>query len=570
MNTIAYIKDLLVGLVPLVRVGILRPMNPWRLLRIAATVARYGFTPTGLIEIAALRCAKQPAVIDDWGTLTFAQLRQQSESLARGLIADGIPENSRVGILARNHRYFPILFGAAGRMGLHVVLLNTGASAPQLNDVIAEQKLKAIVVDEEFLHLVEQCTLQDVEVLVTGRSQFNNSAAAQTSSTPVAQTLKSYGVYKSIHEVILSGSIGKTRWSSRAKSHKLALRPTPGKTIVLTSGTTGTPKGAKRPEPKDWLPASAITSVFPVKQHEKMLLTTPLFHTWGLSSYLLHLALCSTVILESQPKPETIMRKVKEHQVQALYVVPTILQRIIESDEARAYNPVEHLLLIAVSGSAMTENLVREALNVFGAVVYNLYGTTETAWTTIATPGHLMRYPRTAGKPPLGTEVKVLDEHMREVPPDTVGCIYSGNGFTFEGYTRDGHDKERCGNLICTGDLGYFNKDKLLFVEGRQDDMIVSGGENVYPLEVENVITGLTGVRDSAVLGVDDEKFGKRFAAYVVRDDTTPEITADDIRTAVKERLSRFSVPRDVIFIDQLPRNATGKVVPALLKKISK
>ena len=256
----------------------------------------------------------------------------------------------------------------------------------------------------------------------------------------------------------------------------------------------------------------------------------------------------------------TVLDDVAAHRASAVFVVPVMLQRILELPAAERSHDTSSLRIVAASGSALGVPLVRRALAELGPVLYNLYGSTEVSWVSIATPDELARTPSTAGRPPLGTRLAVLDDDGEPVPPGAVGRVFVGNGMLFDGYTRAGESKEVLDGLMSTGDLGHLDADGLLHLDGRSDDMVVSGGENVYPGEVEDVIAAMDGVREVKVVGVPDVQFGARLAAYVVGEGSgAPD--PDAVRAHVKQRLARFSVPRDVIILDELPRNATGKVV---------
>ncbi|MEA2350167.1 MAG: hypothetical protein QOG86_1108, partial [Thermoleophilaceae bacterium] len=246
--------------------------------------------------------------------------------------------------------------------------------------------------------------------------------------------------------------------------------------------------------------------------------------------------------------------------------VPVMVQRIMElPEETRRKYDTSSLTSVALSGSALPGELAIKFMDEFGDILQNLYGSTEVAWAAIATAQDLRAAPGTAGKPPLGTIVRIYDQDGRQVQQGEVGRIFVGNEMLFEGYTGGG-TKDVIDGLMSTGDMGYLDEEGRLFVTGRDDEMIVSGGENVFPREVEDVISKMSGVNEVAVIGVDDEKFGQRLKAYVVTGSGGP--SEDDIKNKVKSDLARFKVPREVEFLDELPRNATGKVLKKDLKEM--
>jgi fatty-acyl-CoA synthase len=341
--------------------------------------------------------------------------------------------------------------------------------------------------------------------------------------------------------------------------------PAPGKTVILTSGTTGPPKGANRASPSSLSPAAALLSRIPLKARETTVIAAPLFHAWGFAHFFLSLPLASTLVLRRRFEPEDTLQAIAEHRATALIVVPVMLQRILElGDEVFRRYDVSSLRVIAASGSALPGPLATRVMDRFGDKLYNLYGSTEVAWASIATPEDLRAAPGTAGRPPRGTVVKLLDGDWHEVPGGRSGRIFVGNEMLFEGYTGGG-DKVRFGSLMATGDVGHFDSDGRLFVDGRDDDMIVSGGENVFPSEVEDLLASVPGVREVAVVGVPDEQFGQRLRAYVALDDGA-SLTEQELKDRVHSNLAAFKVPRDVVFVDALPRNATGKVMKTELE----
>ncbi len=243
-----------------------------------------------------------------------------------------------------------------------------------------------------------------------------------------------------------------------------------------------------------------------------------------------------------------------------------MLQRMLELDDEvlRRYD-LSNLRAVPVSGSALPGPVSERWMDLYGENLYNLYGSTEVAWATIATPKDLRAAPGTVGKPPRGTIVRLFDDDGNDVGVGETGRIFVGNDLAFEGYTGGGN-KDAIEGLLSSGDVGHFDEDGRLFIDGRDDDMIVSGGENVFPGEVEELLAGHEAVAEAAVFGVDDEEFGQRLKAVVVTRDGK-DLSADDVKKYVKSNLAGYKVPRDVEFVDELPRTSTGKVLKRELQE---
>jgi len=341
----------------------------------------------------------------------------------------------------------------------------------------------------------------------------------------------------------------------------------PGRTVILTSGTTGTPKGAARSQPDTVDPAAALLSKIPLKTREKWLIAAPLFHSWGFAHFTLGMLLSSTYVLQRKFDPEKTLAAAAQHQVTSIPMVPVMVQRIMElPEETRRKYDLSSVKCVPLSGSALPGDLANDFMDEFGEIIYNLYGSTEVAWATIATPRDLRAAPGTAGKAPRGTVVKIYDEHGVEMPSGETGRIYVGNEMLFEGYTGGG-SKDMLHGLMSTGDTGYLDEHGRLFVVGRSDEMIVSGGENVFPHEVEDLLAKHEKVAEVAVIGVPDKDFGQRLKAYVVPKPGA-SVDEDELKDHVKSNLARYKVPREVEFLDELPRNATGKVLKRELKEM--
>jgi fatty-acyl-CoA synthase len=440
--------------------------------------------------------------------------------------------------MCRNHRYFIEATVAAAKLGITCLYLNTAFGAPQLADVVKREKPIALVFDEEFTELLEDAASRRKRFI----AWHDPEATEADRKDPT------------LEELIESAD------------DESPIPPNEeGKAVILTSGTTGTPKGASRKQPETVGPAVALLSRIPLKAREKTFIVAPLFHSWGFAHFTLGLLLGSTFVLRRKYDPEQTLSTIAEHQATAAPMVPVMVQRIMElPEETRRKYDTSSLRAVPLSGSALPGELAIKFMNEFGDILFNLYGSTEVAWASIATPDDLRAAPGTAGPPPRGTIVKIFNEKGQEVPQGEDGRIFVGNEMLFEGYTGGG-SKDVIDGLMATGDVGHLDEEGRLFVSGRDDDMIVSGGENVFPREVEDLISNMTGVQEVAVIGVDDEKFGQRLKAYVVKKGSKP--SEGEIQKKVKSDLAGFKVPREVVFMKELPRNATGKVLKKELKE---
>jgi acyl-CoA synthetase (AMP-forming)/AMP-acid ligase II len=520
----------------LLATGMLKPTRPDRALRSAAALRRWGPTPAAAYAGSAIRYPDRAALIDDRGTLTFSEMQRRTNALAAELAAAGIGEHDGVAIMCRNHRGFVDATLACSKLGASALYLNTAFAAPQLADVLAREQPTAVIYDEEFADLVHEGA--------EGRKRFiawHEPGAA--SRDPLLEDLIAHG--------------------------DPSERPAPaekGRVVILTSGTTGAPKGAARKEPDSIEPMAAMLSKIPLRARGVTMIAAPMFHSWGFAHFTLALPLSSTLVLRRRFEPEDTLRAVAHHRASALALVPVMLQRILDlGPDTIARYDLHALKVIALSGSSLPGDLATRAMDAFGDILYNLYGSTEVAWATIATPEDLRAAPGTAGRPPMGTVVKLLDSDGREVAPLQSGRIFVANEMMFEGYTGGG-GKEIVGGLMSTCDVGHFDRDGRLFVDGRDDEMIVSGGENVFPREVEDLLADHEAIEEAAVIGVADPEFGQRLKAFVVaRHGAT--LTEDSVNAYVRENLARFKVPREVVFLAELPRNATGKVVKRDLAK---
>jgi len=518
-----------------VRSGMVGIERPRRAARIAEVLLRHGMI-AGALGAAAVRHPNRIAVSDDRVELTYGELEARSNALAHAWRARGLAPGEGVAILARNHAGFLEAGFAAAKCGAKIVLLNTSFAGPQVRDVCAREGIDLLVCDGEYAPFVQGIELRHGRVL---------GWLEGDSGTGDPDTLQA---------LIARGDRGPVPKPARAPS-----------VVILTSGTTGTPKGAPREQPKSLGLIGGLLSRVPLRARETTVLAAPLFHAFGFTSMVMGLGLGSTLVLRRRFDPAQALADLGSSRASALIVVPVMLQRILDLGDERVRAAVpSSLRVIFVSGSAVGAPLALRALSVFGPVLYNLYGSTEVAYATIATPRDLAAEPSTVGTPVRGVTVRIVDSEGRILPAGESGRIFVSNGIQFEGYT-DGQTKETIGALMSSGDVGHFDSQGRLFVDGRDDEMIISGGENVFPAEVEESLAAHEAIAESAVLGVDDAEFGQRLKAFVVLRDGM-DLTENEVKSYVRENLARYKVPREVVFVDELPRNPTGKVLKRELR----
>jgi acyl-CoA synthetase (AMP-forming)/AMP-acid ligase II len=510
--------------------GLLGPYRPDRMFGMGLAIRRYGFSVAGAYALNVARTPDRPALIDERGPLTFIEMEDRANTLAVALAERGIGASDRVAVLGRNHRGFVEATIALAKLGADTLYLNTGFAAPQLAATFESERASAIILDEEFLSLGALISPDVPRIVAWSEGEGRSDGLATVDD-------------------LLAGPV----------------RPAPprphreGKQIILTSGTTGVPKGAQRGG-SNLEPLIAILSKIPLHTGEVTYDAAPMFHSWGLAHFALALVLGNTLVLRRRFEPEAALRLIEARRVNVLAAVPVMLQRIMELPPAtRERYDTSSLRVVALSGSALPGDLALRFMDTFGDVLYNLYGSTEVAWASIATPSDLRQAPGTAGRPPRGTLVRVVDADGHAVPDGQSGRIFVANSMLFEGYTGGG-SKPVVDGLMGTGDTGHFDDAGRLFVDGRDDEMIVSGGENVFPREIEDLLSDHPAVADCTVVGVPDDKFGQRLKAFVV---LRPghSATAAELQDYVRAHLARYKIARDVVFMSELPRNATGKVV---------
>jgi acyl-CoA synthetase (AMP-forming)/AMP-acid ligase II/uncharacterized protein YndB with AHSA1/START domain len=512
----------------LARSGLLFSPRPDRLARGGWQLVQWKATLAGGCAIAATTDPDALAVVDERRSITFGELHRRTNGLARALGDEGVGPGDSVAMLCRNHAGLVEALLAASKLGADVMLLNAGLAPLQLREVLHRERPAVVIHDEEF---TEAAKVHGLRRLLAWRDDEAGSATA-------------------LEELIAGAD---TRDLPPPRRH--------GRLVLQTSGTTGVPKGAARPESDTLATPLALLDRIPLRARRVTLIAPPLFHSWGYLQFGLAVAVRATIVLQRRFDPEAVLAAVARDRVDTLVLVPTMLARILELAPAARRRDTSSLRVVAVSGSALAADLAMRFMDEFGEILYNLYGSTEVSWAAIATPADLRAAPGTVGRPPRGTRVGIYDQLDRPLPAGSRGLIFVGNQTVFEGYT-DGRGKESIDGLVSSGDIGHLDDAGRLFVDGREDEMIVSGGENIFPSEVEQVLMGHPGVAEVTVVGVEDDRFGQRLKAYVIPASATI-VTEEELKQLVRTKLAPFKVPREIEFVTELPHNDAGKVVKA-------
>ena len=519
------------------RSGLLRPVGPRAGARIISGLWRTGLTPAAAIAIGAARHPDRDAIIDDRGETTYRELDQRIESIA-GALWTRRKGRATFAVLCRNHRGFLEAFAVGTRLGHEVVFLNTEITESQLGRILERHSPDVLVYDEEYDDIVDSCGYNGRRVL-----------AWHDISTDDRLTLDSLAV----------GDHAKAPANHR--SSKLTL---------LTSGTTGLAKGVSRGVNVLGVAESGATgmSVMQLRDGDVSVIAPPFFHALGFAMLLSTLMVSGTIVSHRRFDPEQMIQDIEERQATVLTGVPLMLQRLLKVKEEQPERDVSSIRVALTGASPIPPSTVADFLEAFGPVLVNVYGSTETGIVSMATPEDLRDEPSTLGRPGIGISVRILRDDRSVADAGERGTIFMRGGLLFEGYTADGDNtpdaKEVVDGHVNTGDMGHLDDLGRLYVDGRDDDMVVSGGENVFPLEVEHTLGEHPAVGEAVVMGIEHEEFGQVLRAYVtVTTDESPK--DEELRDFLRDRLEKFKVPKEFVVIDDFPRNATGKIVRSKL-----
>jgi len=473
-------------------------------------------------------------------TTTYSELDQRANRVAQGLIGLGQKPGARIGYLGKNcDRYFEVLLGAFKARSV-VVGVNWRLAPPEIAYVLNDAGCEVLFAGQEYYAIVEKILpdcpkLKTVVAMDGGHASwpaFESWRDAQSDSDPM-----------------------------------LSVAPDDDVIQLYTSGTTGHPKGVQITN-ANYLAIFKCLGEVPIGKYEPndvVLIAMPLFHVAGVNLGLLTLAQGAHGIVLGETDPAEIIRLVQTKKITYAFLVPALIMFVVQHPTAASAD-FSSLKNISYGASPISDEVLLKARQVFGCEFLQVYGLTETTGAGTLLP-HDDHDPargklRSCGKPAPGHEVRVVDGEGRPLPTGEVGEIQIKAPSVMKGYWNKDEATRKAINegWFATGDAGFFDAEGYLYIHDRVKDMIVTGGENVYPAEVENAIMGHPAVGDVAVIGVPDPRWGEAVKAIVVK---KPGLEADptDIIAFARERIAGYKLPKTVDFIDVLPRNPSGKVL---------
>jgi len=527
------------------RSGMLWSMTRPGLAELARVLASGSQNPSLIYRVHARNSPSKPAVIWRGRVTSWGELDERIDRLATGLARRDIGRKKSIILMMRNRQEVVELGAAAARAGAAAVTISWRSTPKELVYLATHSGARGIVLEPELLPVLEEARPELP-------SYFLENVFVVGSTAPKGTTAL---------DALLEEPPRRTSPDAELDEDAAV--------VIYTSGTTGKPKGAVRKFPKDTMQAAMrFINETPMRVDDVHLVACPLYHSTAFGFMSLGALLGQTIVIMDEFKPEPFMDLVQRYGVSTTAVVPTMLHRIMELPaQTRAAYDLRSLRVVFSGGAPLPAPLAIDFMDAFGDVLFNFYGATETGLVTLATPSDLRAAPGTIGKAVPGNDIRLLGEDGREVRDGEVGELFVKNQLLVAGYHQD--EKATAESMrdgyFSVGDLARRSPAGHYFIEGRKRDMIISGGVNVYPAEVEAVLEQHPAIAEAAVVGVSDREWGERVRAFLVK---KPDADVDEgaLKLFARERLAGPKVPRDFVFLDALPRNPTGKVLKRELR----
>lgn len=496
--------------------------------------------PTAILAVHAAHRPDHEALVDEDVRYTYAELDVAVDRLCRAMMARGVRRGDRVGLMMRNGYRYLLTQWACLRLGAAVVQIGYRLKGQEVAYILSNAEPAMIVHHADYASVVRE-------------------AEALAKHTPRGGTVE---VPEGFDELLREGGGEHLRPDGDGASAEV---------MVYTSGTTGRPKGAARSFEKSMHDSvlDFIGKVAP-RPEDRHLTACPLYHSAPPAFVALTYMMGGTVVIKEHFDPEDTLRTIARERITSAFMVPTMLTRLaaLPEDVRRRYDTSSIRWLLSGAAPLPTETAKRiEAW--LGPVLYNFYGSTETGLVTLAGPGEHTARPGTIGRALLGNEIRLLDAEGREVRRGEIGELYVRSSMLVHGYHKDKESTSKAmrDGFFSVGDMGYVDRDGYYFLAERKADMVISGGVNIYPMEIEDHLHSHPAILEAAVVGVPDPEWGESLRAFVVKR-AGEDIEATEVQRFCKASLADYKCPRSVVFLESLPRLPTGKVLKRELRQL--
>jgi len=505
------------------------------------------------VEFYARNFPANPCISEGATTTSYGELDALANRLANGLLGLGVNKGDRICILGENSLQHPQLFLAAGKIGAVTVSLNCRLAPAELGYIINDSQAKVLLVlDEMFLGVLQKL-----------REYLPEQLHLLTRGQPDSIDWEEFLQRQSVNHPGIESAI-----EVDAEDAFLQL---------YTSGTTGNPKGVVLSHRNLLAECTMNTTLMPTRPGPGSvdLICAPFFHIGGAGSVLISLYSGVHIILHKAFNPAAVVADIENNPINGIFMVPAMIMAVLALPDIEQRN-FANLKQIYYGASPISEAVLRRAMSVFGAEFIQMYGMTETAGTVVnlSAADHALALQgrpellRSCGKASVGAQVKVMDLQGEQVATGQVGEIWVKSDTNMQTYYN--LPEETAANLtdgwVHTGDAGMMDAQGYLYLKDRIKDMVVSGGENIYPVEVENTLASHPAVLDVAVIGVPDDKFGEALLAFVVtRNGQT--LALEEMIAFCRDKIAGYKIPRQLQLIEELPRNPSGKILKKELRK---
>lgn len=499
----------------------MRLLSPSVLYRLISGIHKYGINLMALLSFAEKAYGDRTALIDENETLSYKELMSQSEKISI-ILKDKyqLKSGHKVGFLCRNHSSLVKSLFAMSQSGTDMYLLNAELSSSQLNNLLDNTDFHLLVYDYELSSLIDDSSYSKARLL-------------------------SYHDHLPAINNLLKINLNTTLKIKRSSNSKL---------VILTGGTTGNSKNAAhKPSLFNYLnPFIALVTRLKLINYKTAYIATPIYHGYGVAMLLLFIVMGKKVVIHNRFNAIKACHLICKHNVEVITVVPLMIHKMLKHN----VDDLKSLACIVSGGAELNPKLVLNTTSQLGDVLYNLYGTSEAGLNIIAMPQDLRYSAKTLGKKIDGVRLKVLDENKNEVRVGSAGQFCINNRWSM---------RNKNNSWIETGDLGYRDDKGYYFLCGRVDDMVVSAGENIYPVEIEQVLRNHPQIEDVAVIGIRDENFGQRLKAFVLPAENA-NLSQEELLEWLRSRVARFQLPKEISLVKHMPYTDLGKLDKKLLK----